>query len=85
MNMIVADSDVYYDGYSYYDSYWWEDQYSGKKSEIFWTIVDEKGNVSNPDASEQRWDDMAKHKSKVYQELKDKMQDPEATAICESS
>jgi len=80
METIVADSDVYYDGYSYYDSYWWEDHFSGEKSEIFMTIVDPKGEVSNPEACDQSLDDMAKHKSKVRQELNDKMQDPEVTA-----
>jgi len=44
------------------------------------TIVDPKGEVSNPEACDQSLDDMAKHKSKVRQELNDKMQDPEVTA-----
>ena len=80
MKMIEAKNETYYDGSTYWNFYWWEDSFSGERSDDFTTTVDPKGNVNNPDASDQRWDDMAKHKSKVRQELKDNMQDPEATA-----
>ena len=61
-------------------AYWWKDNLSGERSDEFNNAISFKGTETNPDAYKQRDDDMARRKSEVQQELKDKMQDPEATA-----